>query len=694
MGCDDDTENPSLESDVQIAFMPDIHFHDVYGDFEDFPEHPGLTGSTERPAYIRSMAEQLGSTRLFNENYFALIAALDDVVERGIKHVALPGDFSDDGQPVHMRGFVEIINHYKEKHGLRFYAAPGNHDPINPIEEAAGDVYLGENGQEQQIKSLAKDECAQSDGSKGQPRYVDQPDGLPTVCTDDIRGYGYEGIMEVLADDGFYPQPDYLYYETPFSSQESRTDYSYDRALIESRFNNRQIEICSEGSGGIYKESSYTNCTDIADTSYLVEPIKGIWVLAIDANVYIPEGEQDGQMTFGSASSAGYNKMVTHKKRIIDWMTSVATRAKEEGKILISFSHFPMTDFYEGASEDLEDLFGEGSNQLARVPEDDVSRALAETGVAVHVGGHMHFNDTGKKSYQIDGQQYTLFNIQAPSLGAYIPAYKILTISPQSQIEVETVVVDEVPRFDELFDYYTMEHEYLTDNASTPEERDSIWNIDVLSSANYHEFTDWHLKELTRLNFVPNEWPLDMQLMIKMMSGDDMLILSQLQTDTTLCELADYLGYPLGQCNPANYSSTFEEDWEAAKAQAELVALEAGLTLDDFASWTAEELAVDFFRLRNADGLALRDIDEVRLESYSVLTEQLSQIEVEVSAQDDQLNDIKVSELFKTRFSALFNIMKKFSTGEPSDRFLIDLEQQTLSDLSNDAAESTREQLQ
>nr|WP_261837302.1 metallophosphoesterase [Vibrio ishigakensis] len=675
--------------------MPDIHFHDVYGDFEDFPEHEGLEGNTTRPAYIRSMREQLNSTRLFNENYFAMIAALDDVVERGIKHVALPGDFSDDGQPVHVRGFIEIINHYKETHGLKFYAAPGNHDPINPVDEPAGDTYLGQGGQEQQIKSLGKDECALENGDKGQPRYVEVGEAQnPIVCTDDIQGLGYQGIMQMMSGEGFYPSKDYIYYETPFSSDESRTNYDYELAVAESRFSNRQIEICSEGSGGEYKEDSFTNCTEIADTSYVVEPIQGIWVLAIDANVYIPEGPNDkGEMTFGSASSNGYNKMVTHKKKIIEWMSDVAKRAEENNKVLISFSHFPMTDFYEGASEELEDLFGEGSNQLARLPEDETSKTLAGTGVAVHVGGHMHFNDTGMKSYEIDGVQHTLFNIQAPSLGAYIPAYKILDIAPDRTIEVETVIIDEVPRFDELFEHYEEEHAYLTESATTPEEEDAIWNYEVLTSKNYHEFTDWHLRELTRLNFVPGEWPLDMQLMVKAMKGDDMLIMSQLETDTTLCELAEYLDYVVAGCH-AKARSTFEDDWALATKKAQMVASEAGMTLEDFESWTAEELAVDFFRLRNADGLALMDIDEVRLDSYVVLTEQLSNIEVEVTGSAKGPHDIRVSELFKERFSALFNIMQKFSTGEPSDRFLIDLEAQELYDLSSDGVEATREQYQ
>lgn len=47
---------------------------------------------------VRSMEAQVQSTRLFNENYYAFLAALDDVAHRDIRWVVLPGDLTDDGQ--------------------------------------------------------------------------------------------------------------------------------------------------------------------------------------------------------------------------------------------------------------------------------------------------------------------------------------------------------------------------------------------------------------------------------------------------------------------------------------------------------------------------------------------------------------------------------------------------------------------
>lgn len=684
----DDSGN--LDSAVQVAFMPDIHFHDVYGDFQD-GSFAGLPNSMSgKNATIRTMESQMNSTRLFNENYFAMIAALDDVVERGVKYVALPGDFSDDGQPIHMRGLVSIFDHYRETHGLEFFAAPGNHDPVRPFTIPAGKSdYLGEGGKKQRIYSRGKEECVGYDDEW--TTIPGEGDNLATICTEEVREWGYEEIMSILGTHGFYPQQDYLYFETPYSSDQARASYSYDLAKEEAAFDKRMYEICYEGTGGSYKESGYSSCSEVPDTSYLVEPVKGLWLLAIDANVYRPkENSSDSSVdgnTFDGSSSAGYNMMLTHKEHVIDWISDVVKAAKEQNKTLVSFSHFPMTDFYNGASEEIEDLFGEGSHQLAREPADDTSRALAATGLNIHVGGHMHFNDTGKKSFNIDGVQHTLFNIQAPSLAGYIPAYKLLNIRPDNQIEVETVVIDQVKRYNELFSHYAEEHEYLTQAANgDPDAEAKIWNKDILNSESYYELTDWHIRELTRLRFLPDDWPLEMRAMIMEMNGEEMMIMSQLETQFTVCQLADEMNYPVEGCvaNGVDDYEQFQQDWEAAKVEADAIASQEGLVLEDFAEWSGELLATDFYRLRNADELAFRDIGETQLRQYELLSRELSEFDGTVDSELGDLGQYTVGEVFRSRFGSLFVILEKFATGQASDHFLIDIDQQTLTDLKGE----------
>ncbi|MDV5168132.1 metallophosphoesterase [Photobacterium rosenbergii] len=696
-GCNSDSSNDDGKTlpveGVKVAFMPDIHFHDVYGDFQDGSFDGLYNSQSGQGATIRTMMSQMKSTRLFNENYFAMIAALDDIVARGIKYVALPGDFSDDGQPVHMRGLVKIFDQYREEHGLEFFAAPGNHDPVRPFTQPAGKSdYLGRDGHEQRIFSKGKDECV---GYEGDWTIIPTDNPLPTICTEEVKEWGYKEIMGILSHHGFDPQPEYKYFETPYSSDEARKNYSYDVALQEANYANRMYEICHEGTGGEHKEDSYTACSMVPDSTYLVEPIEGLWLMAIDANVYRPKADSTGGENnpgdYDGSSSAGYNMMLTHKAHVVEWISNTVKAAKEQNKVLLSFSHFPMTDFYNGASEEIEDIFGEGNFQLARQPEDDTSKALAKTGLSIHVGGHMHFNDTGMKQYNIDGETYTLFNIQAPSLAGYIPAYKVLEIKPNSQVEVETVVLENVPRFNELFEHYAKEHDQLVESGAG-----EIWNSEILDAESYYELTDWHIKELTRLRFLPEEWPQDIKNMLFNMDGKQMLILSQLETDITVCQLKEALGLPCVKTDGAGAEgqddlNDFIQDWSLGKEKAEELANQHGMALIDFAEWDGEELAIDFYRLRNADELAFRDIEPSRLPQYKLLSEELYDMESEIHFGEDYSVSTPVGDVFKVRFGTLFYILDRFATGEASDNFLIDVEQGTLTDLKTVA---DRESLQ
>lgn len=680
---------PAVEASVKVAFMPDIHFHDVYGTFED-GSFPGLMNSKSgQAASIRTMYAQLTSTRLFNENYFAFLAALDDAAKRGIKIIALPGDFSDDGQAIHMRGLKKILDDYSLRYGIQFFAAPGNHDPNVPFERPGGKSdFLGEGGKEQRIYSRGASECT---GYTTPWTTINAGYELPTVCTEEIREMGYAGVTASLADHGFMPKSTYLYWETPYSNY-STENYSIETAREQADWQNRNYEICREGTGGAYKQDGYTHCLSVPDASYLVEPVEGVWLLAIDANVYIPKSSANDSDpanpgNFDGSGSAGYNKMLTHKTHVIEWMKSVAKRAKEQNKQLIAFSHFPMTEFYNGASDDIEALFGNGSFQMARRPTEDTIHALAQTGINVHIGGHMHFNDTGIRKYS-DG---FLVNIQAPSMAAYVPAYKLLSLGKSRSIEVETIRLNNVPRFDELFELYRMEFEHLESQNSS-----KLWNDKILSAKDYHEFNSIYLSELTRLRFLPSEWPCEMREMLFSMNGRDMMILSQLDTQVTLAQLQQNPSLApvtaLGNCTevssgpaPSTPAASITADWNNAQNKAEALVRTNDMTLEQLKSWTGFDLATDFYRLANAGDLALDDITEERIRQYKLLTRSLSESQASVSFSNKKvLDDNTVAQVFQNRFGALFNILNKLGTTlPPSDHFLINLEGGEITNLSN-----------
>jgi len=628
-------ENSNLD-DLRIAFISDAHIHDVYGEFQDSDYKGVQNPKNGQFATIRTMEAQLHSTRLFNENYFAFLAALDDAVGRGIEYVVLPGDFSDDGQPFNVRCLKRILDEYSENYGMRFFITTGNHDPGRPYAMEAGKRdFLGEGGMRQPVMSM---EGIYASRGKGEH---------PVVITRDIHEMGYQGIIDMLGGYGFFPREEDLYWETPFTDYQVQS-YDFARALEESDLENRKYTI-------------QPHDLKVPDVSYLVEPVEGLWLMAIDANVYIPrrniseDAEDPGNF---NGTGIGYNQVLSHKRHLVEWVTRVSRQAEELGKTLIVFSHYPMVEFYDGASENIKNLLGERKMQLYRVPAEEVARVFADAGVKVHFGGHMHINDTGVRKTKSGN---TLVNVQVPSLAAYPPAYKLLTLKNDNLLEIKTIIIDSVPRFNELFDLYGQEYAFLNAAGAT-----GIWNDEILCAGDYKEYTDWHLNELVRLRFLAGDWPAEFKDYMLDLTGKELYILSHL--DTTLA-FSDFANDPAG-----TGKNRHAESWQAALHKAEVEMNAAGGSLDSFENWTGYDLIVDFYRLRSADKLAIKDIGAVRTEQYQLLLKSF----LDNQGKQDFGNDSLREDFFELSY-----IMKHFLNGAPAEHFSIDLQNGEVKSLVN-----------
>lgn len=590
------TEQHFDEKKTQIAFIADVHLQDIFAKFED-NNYQGIKNPvTGEYANIRTMNSQLHSTRIFNENYFAFLEALNDIVKRGIKQVVLPGDFSDDGQPVHVRGLRKILNEYSQKYGISFFVTTGNHDVVRPFsQDAVKTDFLGKDGKEQIISS------SKNNFNKSKSE-------LDPIITADIKNWGYKETIHEMRDFGFFPKKTNLYWETPFSNYRYE-HYNFEEAQKESVLEKRTYAI---------KNTSLF----LPDASYLVEPIKGIWLLAIDANAYVPNeklsGQPDNPHDFSGANT-GYNNVLIYKSHLLNWVKKVSAEAKKRGKILIAFSHYPMVEFNDNASPELKQLFGADKMQLQRVPDEAAAQQFADAGIQVHFGGHMHINDTGVRT---SAKGNTLFNIQTPSLAAYMPAYKILTIHSDSELEVETVVVGKVIDFNSLFPFYEEEYTHLQNSKS-----DHIWNKEILKAKDYKEFTAWHLKELVRLRFLPEDFPAEFLKSIVNLSGKKLLEINK-------------------------NASEIDKDLQSNS-----------LTISDFESWTGFDMIFDFYRLKNADELAISEIGNKKLKQYELVCGQLKR--------SNEPKLILWAEIFL-----------KTMNGEPSDHFKIDLKNNKIDDLS------------
>lgn len=601
---------------VQVAFLSDVHLQDLFGSFSDNDFKGVLNTKTGKYTLIRTMASQLHSTRIFNENYFAFIAALEDIAKRKIKYVALPGDYTDDGQPIHVRGLKKILDQYQKKYGIEFFITTGNHDPVGPFAQESGkEDFLGKEGKSQPIFS--------KDGMYKPNMNIEQP----VVITADIAKMGYLGITNDLQNFGFYPNKKYKFWSTPFASYNSQ-NYSYKKAVEASQLTKRVYNVAPG--------------FEVPDVSYVVEPIDGLWLMAIDGNVYIPkktDGDPKDSKSYSEAST-GYNNVLSNKKHLIKWVQDISTEARLRGKTLVAFSHFPMIDFNDDASAEIKELLGPNKWQLNRVPVEEVAQVFADAGLKIHFGGHMHINDTGLRT---TAKGNTLVNIQTPSLAAYIPAYKLLTIKKDNLVDIQTITIDEVKGFDELFDLYKMEYQFLqSQNAK------DIWNIDILKTKNYHDFTDFHLKELVRLRFLSDDWPSAFKDFILNVSANDLLVLANMQSDKDF----DFI---------LKNKSQFQKEWSEAELKSEQILAKNNLKKEDF-NWTGYDLLIDFYRFRSADELALVDVGEKRVAAYKVL----SNLYLENSKEE-------VSKPLQKQMKLFLVIFNKFMHEVPADHFTVDL---------------------
>lgn len=466
--------NPALNQ-LRIAFIADAHIQDV----------------ESHPLWVRTMDAEIHSTRLFNENIFAFRAALDDVARRGIRLVVLPGDITDNGQTGNIKAVASILNEYVGRYGMQFFTTTGNHDPASPFgAQAVEGNYLSPDGRQLFMASAQGLLPADAAG------YVDT---LLYRC-------GYREIMNTYRPFGMAPQPSYLYWATPFSSYDY-DHYSLERATEAAQTQRRTFELAG---------------TKAIDASYVVEPVKGLWLLSIDGGVYFPSGTKGGVQTY-KGSQAGYNNVPEGKPFLLPWIARVAAEAKRRGKTLVAFCHYPAIDFNNGMAQQVAQWWGKKVFNISRAPSEEFSKKLADTGLNIHFAGHIHVNNTAAVKGHTGN---VLYNFQVPSTALGVPAYKILTVKGADRYEVGTVVLDTVPRFNSLFDRYRAELTHEEEHGRP------TWDTSLLQAHSYPAFCLAHFNNLLRVRLLPEEMPEEVRSELMAMTAGELMGMAGLKATT------------------------------------------------------------------------------------------------------------------------------------------------------------------
>ncbi len=621
-----------VNDEFRFAVLSDVHIQDVEGQFNS----QEFTGANLNGANytIRPMSEQMGSTRLFNENYFAFEQALSELADDGIEYVAITGDITDDGQAMNVEKVASILDQYQTDYGMHFYLVPGNHEP-NTVEGGdGGDDFLKDDGSSIDVKSSLSDECSNGESD--------------VICDDQMLSYGQAEMAEVLSDFGYMPREDDQMWITPYSSY-GLADYTYDQATQESDVSNRTYQVCND------KEQ----CTSEYDLTYAVEPVDGYIFLCLDNNVYIPDEDNIAQLQ----GDNGFNELQANKAQTLSFIESVVTYADQNDKQVMLFSHYPLTDFYAGATEQLKETFGEDGLYFNRLPDESITSELASIGVDLVFSGHMHYNGTGEYK---NGDDY-LVNVMTSSTAAYVPSYKIVSTTGDGVYNIETKVLEEVEDFDTLFPLYETEYGY--EQSLSAEELEELelkeWNKDILDSTNYYQFNKIFLETLVQTRHYP-EWSDE----LKMIFGN-----------LNLYQMVIYAGYDQ-EINPQQFATEFDSDSQIVDlcSQFDQFLEEKGIERQQLEDIEGIDVVTMFYKFLSARELAYADYDVNQLKALSAAFTYMSQNQVATANSEYTTSIVNI-------FTAIYDL----ANDVPSNQFEIDFNNQQITNLSEPEFRVTNE---
>lgn len=443
-----------------FAIIADPHYHEIFPGYG----FGGVGFNGRDGAAIRTRADSAASTRIFNESWLAFPAALDACATEGIRTVLIAGDLTDDGQIASMDAALALLARHEAEHGMRFFLTPGNHD-----------VY-GMSGRHHTKRFY--------DGDGGVASITSDPGERGAVFDPAMFCRSYAQTAPLWAPYGIARRAEDLYWESPFGTDDA--------------FSARMFEMTSPDGSVTHRQ---------LDLSYLVEPEPGLWLVSVDANLFEPRNfhpDNTRPDAFADSTDAGWNALVRLKPFILDWLADVSRRARDQGKTLVCFSHYPVLDTYDDTLENERRLFGT-TQAVRRTPSIETARAVAATGIGTHFSGHLHISDTNT----ISAGGHTLTNIAIPSPVAFPPAFAVVSA------ENDHVGVDHRPLdpagFDAFFPFYAREC------------ADDPWT----EARSYGDFLYRHVRELVVHRYLPREWPADLAHALQSLSAASLFAIAE-----------------------------------------------------------------------------------------------------------------------------------------------------------------------
>ena len=179
-----------------------------------------------------------------------------------------------------------------------------------------------------------------------------------------------------------------------------------------------------------YKDALYR---DLASLSYVTEPQKGLWLLALDSCRYRGKVGEKETLTAGRFSP-----------QTLGWIEDMLIKAAKANKAVIAMAHHPVTEHFDGMARDFPKYV------IENYPA--VSRLFAAYNVRLVLTGHFHAQDITERTWP-DINKF-LFDMETGSLVTYPCPYRVINIDSTQKAAVRTVRIQSIASHPQDFQGY------------------------------------------------------------------------------------------------------------------------------------------------------------------------------------------------------------------------------------------------
>jgi hypothetical protein len=177
---------------------------------------------------------------------------------------------------------------------------------------------------------------------------------------------------------------------------------------------------------------------DSDSLSYLVEPVPGLWLLALDSCRY-RDNVEDKEETVGGRFSA-----ITFK-----WIEDRLAEAAKANKAVIVMMHHGVVEHYPGQAKNYGEYLVDDYKEVGRM--------FAAYNVRMAYTGHYHAQDVAEATWPSAGNKF-IFDVETGSLATYPCPYRIVKIGIDQSVAIRSEKITSIKSHPQDFPEYAKQY--------------------------------------------------------------------------------------------------------------------------------------------------------------------------------------------------------------------------------------------